>query len=973
MNANDPPKVDEFLAAAKEASSRNDWTRAKELCDSALHAFADHPLARWFTSIRAAALTNLGRYADAENDLNVVVKVMPDKPIGYAGLARVSQAQQQWSLALQRWDECIRRFPAAPDALNWRKLRARSLEKLGEWREASDAWNALAVEFAGDKETLNGSARCRQKLANPAPEADRPSTKTATASEHSKLAIELQNKAKAAAQRQDWDGALALWDACLVAFPNSPNAPWWKAARASVLADAGRHDEAEGAFNALIQAMPEKPHGFTGLARLAQTRRDWNLALQHWDFCIGKFSDNPEAPNWRRSRARTLEKLGAWREAFECWSALAGELGNDREALVAVARCQLKFAGPTLEVEQSLERALQAFPREPTALRMRAGLAAQQNDSRIGLGRWLDYLELRPKEDVEAYRTGLTYANLCADRDAADRVIALAPEKLAATTSFRSRVLLPYLEFRRDTDAALALQRELQSEDLDWRDGIAISDFLLKALNYKEALEFLQVLLPRFPDNPSLLRNYLHTVFFSGGLERFEAEKKRLRAELGDGTAGEFLSILPKSWLAPAELKLVIDYLLRSIDAKSKDVFLALQIADSNEGDVVDYLALRLEAFDGPYALAVRRIIQSKIEDTRRIRGREVSGEDWSEMKAQSRSLSADLNALVRKQIETNAQAPSFGDEPFAEAAFALQRIETRACEAWLNSSASYYDAASLALWLRERVAKGEPTSVLRLGDGEGNFLPYAPSAASFQNSDRREIQQQMWGEVFFSDSEAQAFTENLAAVALRADAVGISTLNRLLKVHYRTQQSFQRVVRGWHNVLHFLDGVDPDVVRNKIIVSSNLHSDLHSWDLYRLIFQPVSSVSVVSCHDLSPFLAEQFGVAVRRWHLIPAQKKHLDMFGHEETQADDRFYPKIFNRIMAELAPEPGEVYVIAAGVLGKFMCDLIRAKGGIALDIGSLADYWMGYSTREYGKAQLTPGAPDSAVGGRSEGDRL
>jgi tetratricopeptide (TPR) repeat protein len=974
MSGNEPAKVEELLAAAKAASGRNDWAQAKEICDSALQTFAKHPLAKWFTSIRATALTNLGCYAEAETDLNVVVQDMPDKPLGYAGLARVAQSQQEWSLASQRWDECIRRFPASPDTLNWRKSRARVLEKLGTWREASESWDGIAKEFEGDKEAPAGRARCLQKLAGLAREGDRsPAKPAASTSEHSRLAIELQNKAKAAAQRKDWNGAIALWDACLAAFPDSPSTSWWKAARASILAESGRHGEAEAAFNSLAQSMPEKPYGFTGLARLAQSQKEWKLASQRWDFCIEKFSDNQEAPNWRRSRAKALEKLGAWQEAFEAWNALATEFEADREALVGVARCLLKIAAPTLEVEQSLARALQAYPRDPTALRMSASMAVHQDDTRVGLNRWLDYLALQPKDDVEAYRLAISFASLCGDRDAAARVIAFAPKQLAESASFRSRVLLPFLEFQRDIEAGLKLQRELRGENIDWRDGVSISDFLLKTLNYKESLDFLSAMLERYPDNPTLLRNYLHSVFHSGGIEQLGDEKKRLRAELGDAAAAQFLSILPKSWLTPPELKLAIDHLLGSIDANSEDVFLALHIADSNDSEVIDYLSRRLEALEGPHAGAVRRIILSKIRDSRRIAGRDWSDETWDEMKAESRSLDADLNALVRQQIEIDLPAPSFDDEPFAEAVFALQRIEPRACAAWLNSSASYYDAASPALWLRDRIAKGEPTSVVRLGDGEGNFLPYPPAYANFQNADRREIQQQMWGEVFFSDSEAQTFTEDLAAVALRADVVGITTLNRLFKAHYRASQTFQRVVRGWHNVLHFFDGVEPEIVRNKIIVSSNLHSDLHSWDLYRLIFQSVSSVSIVSCHDLSPFFAEQFGVSVRCRHLIPAQKKHINIFGHADTQADDRFYPKIFNRIMADLAPEPGEVFVIAAGILGKFMCDRIRAKGGIALDIGSLADYWMGYSTREYGKSQLTPTASDSAFGGRSNGDRL
>jgi hypothetical protein len=45
---------------------------------------------------------------------------------------------------------------------------------------------------------------------------------------------------------------------------------------------------------------------------------------------------------------------------------------------------------------------------------------------------------------------------------------------------------------------------------------------------------------------------------------------------------------------------------------------------------------------------------------------------------------------------------------------------------------------------------------------------------------------------------------------------------------------------------------------------------------------------------------------------------------------------------------PRPGAVFLVAGGLLGKIYCDRIRALGDIALDIGALADAWMGHNTR-------------------------
>jgi hypothetical protein len=42
------------------------------------------------------------------------------------------------------------------------------------------------------------------------------------------------------------------------------------------------------------------------------------------------------------------------------------------------------------------------------------------------------------------------------------------------------------------------------------------------------------------------------------------------------------------------------------------------------------------------------------------------------------------------------------------------------------------------------------------------------------------------------------------------------------------------------------------------------------------------------------------------------------------------------------------GELFLVAAGFLGKFYCDLIKSRGGIAIDVGSIVDYWLGHDTR-------------------------
>jgi len=546
-------------------------------------------------------------------------------------------------------------------------------------------------------------------------------------------------------------------------------------------------------------------------------------------------------------------------------------------------------------------------------------------------------------KDFGGYLAAMRDAIRRGDNRAAASAIDGAPQELSATAAWRCRILLPYYQFECDFDAGLKMLREIRDEELDRQDAAAIGDFLLATQNYDEAAAFLERMLVRFHDAPPLIRNYLVAIYLSRGPESFDAARARLLGGLGDVVAAQILAGVPPSWLAGKEVKFLIDHLS---SLANKDA-IALNIAESNDPQVLVRLSGQL-ALEGPRVRVIRRIVDS------RIGGAESPRASREESKAESASLASDLDGMVRELVDTDARPCPSGEPSFAEAVAVLRHIGQRARAAWLNTNANSYEAEAFAAWLGDRIARREPTAVVRFGDGEGHFLPYPPSYAEFRDKDRSEKQQQMWGEEFFPGAEAERLADDLVSVAMNADAVGLITLIRLLRLYYRPSpapSAFWRSMRGACNVANFFDGLAADTLRNKIVVAASVHADLNFWNLYPEILKAAPSVSTISCHDLSPFVARQFGRAIRCWHRIPAPGRHLGLFGYQREPGHERFYPGIFNRVLSEIAPEPGEVFLVAAGILGKSMCARIRAKGGIALDIGSIADYWMGFPTRTYG----------------------
>jgi hypothetical protein len=60
--------------------------------------------------------------------------------------------------------------------------------------------------------------------------------------------------------------------------------------------------------------------------------------------------------------------------------------------------------------------------------------------------------------------------------------------------------------------------------------------------------------------------------------------------------------------------------------------------------------------------------------------------------------------------------------------------------------------------------------------------------------------------------------------------------------------------------------------------------------------------------------------------------------------------YPDAFERVMARIAPEgPQHLFLVGAGFFGNIYCAEVKRRGGFALDIGSVFDYWAHVPTRE------------------------
>lgn len=280
------------------------------------------------------------------------------------------------------------------------------------------------------------------------------------------------------------------------------------------------------------------------------------------------------------------------------------------------------------------------------------------------------------------------------------------------------------------------------------------------------------------------------------------------------------------------------------------------------------------------------------------------------------------------------------------------QSLEQRANQCLFDTDVSRTQCEAFIAEVRQCLTRGEPFSFIRLGDGESNALSYpTPLAEHFQN-DAAEREAIWWGASLSASARAQ-LAARVADAIVEADALGIPTIARILRdvrLDVPHQLSESRAGRGIFAVMHaFSQPSNFRAYLNGILTSAHLHQDLERWRLYPELLRPRDEAVVISCHPHLPdILQERFGLKIMQHILVPPRHHSRDAFEPSGLSGE---LPEHFDRVIHEMGDGPqGRLVLVGAGYAGKIIIGEAKRRGGIALDLGSIFDHWMGVRTRSY-----------------------
>ena len=224
-----------------------------------------------------------------------------------------------------------------------------------------------------------------------------------------------------------------------------------------------------------------------------------------------------------------------------------------------------------------------------------------------------------------------------------------------------------------------------------------------------------------------------------------------------------------------------------------------------------------------------------------------------------------------------------------------------------------------------------QPFSLVRIGDGELSILDHSRTPPErVQHVLRRAMSDRLYTEV-----EIQEMRAGMVWATNTADIVGMYDsfeANDFCTVY---EDTLEAAGLEWLTACH-----------------PNVHIYMQSCGALNRLLAKADRVTLISGRDILERFKFAYPHITADQHLIPVERQYKTL---DENEIGEH-YPDVYQRIKGLLQPDgPSHRYLIGAGLLGKEYCSIVKSRGGFALDIGSVFDYWAEVPTREGKKAVI------------------
>jgi hypothetical protein len=246
------------------------------------------------------------------------------------------------------------------------------------------------------------------------------------------------------------------------------------------------------------------------------------------------------------------------------------------------------------------------------------------------------------------------------------------------------------------------------------------------------------------------------------------------------------------------------------------------------------------------------------------------------------------------------------------------------------------------AVAIKFAIDNGIPFFFFCISDGEGNCLFHGNEFPSLYEYCLARISIIHFADkaVIFPNGEYfRGFIENSIETA---DILCVPEISSIVKGFYTELEDIDvRAVTG--NRI----SAQVAVVRKKPnVLLGSVWTSRHLLPYYASILSGCKHLGIISTYPvLGELLKDKWNIGQIHFHQVPTQGVFIPTADRSNTE----FYPLKHHNILNKIQPvHAGMPYLVAAGLLGKEYCSVIKRRGGVAIDIGSIAEVWLGIQCR-------------------------
>ena len=253
---------------------------------------------------------------------------------------------------------------------------------------------------------------------------------------------------------------------------------------------------------------------------------------------------------------------------------------------------------------------------------------------------------------------------------------------------------------------------------------------------------------------------------------------------------------------------------------------------------------------------------------------------------------------------------------------------------------------------LLELISKKNAFSLIRLGDGEGNILFWGKYHKEYELlacDNRRKIFNLMFGNKKYMESDYEEMHNQMYKAILNSDIIGLPTFKQVNDIWKKvnTSECKELDLRGNTGYLALWDILldEIDKLKCEHIVNSHFHINI-AKELDKLLNNQIK-LSVITCYpELLDLFVQKFDVKKGLNLNIPPQAVNIG------NTPNENHFSSVYNKILETInnTDIKGSLFLVGAGILGKIYCSAIKNAGGMAIDVGSMMDVWVGKSVRGY-----------------------